>query len=83
VPPKTNDAGGPRHIAMAVKDAGKMFEFLKSQKGVTMINTSSEYGPPQELTPFPISFFYWIDPWGVQWEMEQGRPIGKINGIIG
>lgn len=27
---------------------------------------------------------YWIDPWGVQWEMEQGRPVGRaMNGIVG
>lgn len=29
-------------------------------------------------------FFYWIDPWGVQWEMEQGRPVDRAaKGIVG
>jgi purine nucleosidase len=28
--------------------------------------------------------FYWIDPWGVQWEMEQGRPVDRaVKGIMG
>jgi purine nucleosidase len=48
-----------------------------------MINDSPDYGPPEELTPVTITFFYWLDPWGVQWEMEEGRPIGEIKGIIG
>jgi hypothetical protein len=33
---------------------------------------------------YPYKFFYWIDPWGVQWEMEQGRPLGRVvKGIVG
>jgi len=31
-----------------------------------------------------LQVLYWIDPWGVQWEMEQGRPVGRVvNGIVG
>ncbi|HEY3946821.1 MAG TPA: hypothetical protein VGL78_16465 [Solirubrobacteraceae bacterium] len=37
---------------------------------------------PEELTPFPYKFFYWIDPWGVQWEMEQGVD-RAVKGIVG
>ncbi len=39
---------------------------------------------PEEIAPYPYTFFYWIDPWGVQWEMEQGRPIDlAVKGIVG
>jgi hypothetical protein len=39
---------------------------------------------PEAMTPFPYKFFYWIDPWGVQWEMEQGRPVDRVvKGIVG
>ena len=49
-----------------------------------MINESEKYGPPQYLpSDFKLAFFYFLDPWGVQWEMEEGRPIGDIKGIIG
>jgi hypothetical protein len=48
-----------------------------------MINDSPEYGPPEYLDPVKIKFFYWLDPWGVQWEMEEGRPIGNLRGISG
>lgn len=47
-----------------------------------MIDPSESYGP-EPLGQFPIAFFYWIDPWGVQWEIEQGRPIGSMMGIVG
>lgn len=79
----TNDLGGIRHVALEVSDAVRVFEFLKTQPDVKLINESSEYGPPEELTPVKIRFFYWLDPWGVQWEMEEGRPIGKLRGISG
>ena len=79
----TNDMGGIRHTALVVSDAVKAWEYLKQQPDVRMINESPDYGPPEELTPTPITFFYWLDPWGVQWEMEQGRPVGEIRGIIG
>jgi catechol 2,3-dioxygenase-like lactoylglutathione lyase family enzyme len=33
---------------------------------------------------FPYKFFYLIDPWGVQSEMEQGRPFDRaVKGIVG
>ena len=39
---------------------------------------------PEELTPFPYKFFYWIDPWGVQWEMgEEARWTRRVKGIVG
>jgi len=79
----TNDAGGIRHVALEVSDAVRVFEYLKSQPDVRMINESPDYGPPEELTPVTIKFFYWLDPWGVQWEMEEGRPIGNARGIVG
>ncbi len=31
---------------------------------------------PEEIAR-PYKFFYWVDPWGVQWEMEQCRPIDR------
>jgi len=79
----TNDFGGIRHVALEVSDAEKVFYFLKQQPDVKMINESPQYGPPEELTPVTIKFFYWLDPWGVQWEMEEGRPIGNLRGISG
>lgn len=79
----TNDLGGIRHVALEVSNAEKVFDYLKQQPDVRMINESSEYGPPEELTPVTIKFFYWLDPWGVQWEMEEGRPIGNLRGISG
>lgn len=79
----TNDLGGIRHVALEVSDAEKAFDYLKEQPDVKMINESSDYGPPEALGSGRIKFFYWLDPWGVQWEMEEGRPIGDIRGISG
>ncbi len=79
----TNDLGGIRHVALEVSDAEKVFYYLKHQPDVKMINGSEQYGPPEELSPLKIKFFYWRDPWGVQWEMEEGRPIGGMRGISG
>lgn len=79
----TNDLGGVRHVALEVSNADKVFYYLKQQPDVRMINESERYGPPEELSPVTIKFFYWLDPWGVQWEMEQGRPIGNMRGISG
>jgi purine nucleosidase len=77
---KTNDVGGIRHIAMEVTDAVSVYNWLKNQPGVKMITKT----PPEKLTPDPQRFFYWLDPYGVQWEMEEGRPMARvINGIIG
>jgi inosine-uridine nucleoside N-ribohydrolase/catechol 2,3-dioxygenase-like lactoylglutathione lyase family enzyme len=79
--PKTNDFGGPRHIALEVSNCTAVFNYLKTQEGVTMIDTSDGYHP-EKLDGFPISFFYWIDKYGVQWEMEEGRRVGTARGII-
>ncbi len=82
---KTNDVGGIRHVALEVSDAVAAYNWLKDQEGVTMIKPVREgYGPPQKLSPDPQTFFYWLDPYGVQWEFEQGRPMARvINGIVG
>ena len=50
-----NDMGGIRHTALVVSDAVKVWEFLKEQPDVRMINESPDYGPPEELTPTPIA----------------------------
>lgn len=83
----TNDMGGIRHVALEVTDALVAFEYLKDQPGVTMVRypdketKDEEIGPPLTLDPFPMAFFYWRDPYGVQWEMESGRKRGDLRGI--
>lgn len=79
--PKTFDMGGPRHIAMEVSNCKEVFDFLRRQEGVTMINRSKDYYPVK-LDGFPITFFYWIDKYGIQWEMESGRRMGTSRGIV-
>lgn len=79
--PKTYDMGGPRHIALEVANCNEVFHYLSKQDGVTMINTSRGYHPVP-LKGFPITFFYWIDKYGIQWEMEEGRQIGVSRGIV-
>lgn len=37
--------GGPRHIALEVSNCKEVFEFLRLQEGVTMINPSDNYHP--------------------------------------
>ncbi len=77
---KTNDAGGIRHVAMEVTDAVAVYHWLSRQKGVKLLADE----PPSLLAPDPQTFFYFIDPYGVQWEFEQGRPMRRvINGIVG
>lgn len=78
-----NDLGGPRHVAIEVTDMAKVFDHLRQQQDVEMINTSAEYGPPLPLNSAEVSFFYWRDPYGVIWEMETGRPIGYGAEISG
>ncbi len=78
--PKTFDVGGPRHIAMEVSNCNEVFNYLKQQEGVTMINTNSDYHPVK-LDGFPITFFYWVDQYGIQWEMEEGRRVGTSKAI--
>ncbi len=79
--PKTYDAGGPRHIAMEVSNCNEVFRFLKGRDGVTMINSGKNYHPVK-LDGFPITFFYWIDKYGIQWEMEEGRRMGNTSRSI-
>ncbi|MEX0335197.1 nucleoside hydrolase [Vibrio tubiashii] len=79
--PKTYDLGGPRHIALEVSNCSAVFNHLKEQDDVTMIDPSDDYHP-EVLNGFPISFFYWIDKYGVQWEMEEGRRVGVARGIM-
>ncbi|RKF18821.1 nucleoside hydrolase [Alginatibacterium sediminis] len=78
--PRTYDLGGPRHIALEVSNCTEVFNFLSEHEGVQMISSSSAYHP-HKLDGFPITFFYWIDPYGVQWEMEEGRQVGLFRGI--
>ncbi|MDC5851733.1 nucleoside hydrolase [Vibrio europaeus] len=79
--PRTYDLGGPRHIALEVSNCTAVFRYLKQQEGVAMIDPSEDYHP-EKLDGFPISFFYWIDKYGVQWEMEEGRRVGVARGIM-
>ncbi|MGY5450175.1 nucleoside hydrolase [Agarivorans sp. MS3-6] len=81
VQPKTYDLGGPRHVAMEVSNCNEVFKYLKQQPGVRMINPADDYHP-DKLDGFPITFFYWIDPYGVQWEMEEGRQVGLSRSIV-
>jgi len=85
----TNDMGGIRHVAVEVADAVAAHAFIHAQqeayakKGLR-IDILGDDHVPEELTPFRYKFFYWIDPWGVQWEMEQGRPVDRaVRGIVG
>jgi len=86
---KTNDLGGIRHVAVEVPDAVAAHAFIRFQqqaygKRGLRIDLLGQDHIPEELTPYPYKFFYWIDPWGVQWEMEQGRPVGRVvKGIVG
>ena len=86
---RTNDMGGIRHVTLEVPDAVAAHAFIQAQqqtygKRGLRIEILGQDHVPEELTPFPYRFFYWIDPWGVQWEMEQGRPIDRVlRGIVG
>ena len=86
---KTNDLGGIRHVAVEVPDSVEAYEFIRFQqheygKRGLRIEILGRDHTPEQITPFPYEFFYWIDPWGVQWEMEQGRPVDRaVNGIVG
>jgi purine nucleosidase len=77
---KTNDVGGIRHVALEVTDAVAVYHWLSRQEGVNLLADE----PPSQLAPDPQTFFYFIDPYGVQWEFEQGRPMRRVvNGIVG
>jgi catechol 2,3-dioxygenase-like lactoylglutathione lyase family enzyme len=85
----TNDLGGVRHVAIEVTDAVAAHAFIRRQRaayaerGLDIEILGGDH-VPEEIAPYPYTFFYWIDPWGVQWEMEQGRPVGvAVTGITG
>jgi catechol 2,3-dioxygenase-like lactoylglutathione lyase family enzyme len=86
---ETNDLGGVRHVAVEVSDAVAAHAFISDQQRAyasrgLQIEILGGAHVPEEIAPFPYTFFYWIDPWGVQWEMEQGRPVGRaVSGITG
>jgi catechol 2,3-dioxygenase-like lactoylglutathione lyase family enzyme len=86
---KTNDLGGIRHVAVEVPDAVVAYEFIRFQQQAyrergLRIEILGRDHTPEEIAPYPYKFFYWIDPWGVQWEMEQGRPVDReVKGIVG
>lgn len=86
---KTNDLGGIRHLAIEVPDAAAAYRFIRLQQEAyegrgLQIELLGQDHVPEEISPYPYKFFYWIDPWGVQWEMEQGRPVDRaVRGIVG
>lgn len=86
---KTNDLGGVRHVAVEVPDAAAAYAFIRFQQGAygkrgLQIEILGQNHTPEQIAPFPYSFFYWIDPWGVQREMEEGRPVDRaVKGIVG
>jgi catechol 2,3-dioxygenase-like lactoylglutathione lyase family enzyme len=87
---QTNDVGGIRHVALEVPDAVAAHAFIRSQQAAYEkegLHIDILGGPdhiPEEITPYPYKFFYWVDPWGVQWEFEEGRPVGAaMKGIVG
>jgi catechol 2,3-dioxygenase-like lactoylglutathione lyase family enzyme len=86
---RTNDLGGIRHVALEVTDVVAAHAFIRIQqeaygKRGRQIEILGGGHIPEAITPYPYKFFYWIDPWGVQWEMEQGRPVGRaVKGIVG
>ena len=86
---KTNDLGGIRHVAVEVPDAVAAHAFIRFQqqmygkRGLRIDILGQDY-IPEEISPYPYKFFNWIDPWGVQWEMERGRPVDRVvKGIVG
>ena len=76
-------------MALEVPDAVAAHAFIRSQQQAygergLRIDILGQDHIPEEITPYPYTFFYWIDPWGVQWEMEQGRPVDRaVKGIVG
>lgn len=80
---KTNDLGGPRHIALEVTDINAILQHLHNQPDIPWISRDPATGGPENVGDTDIAFFYWMDPHGVQWEMEQGRPLGMGREIAG
>jgi catechol 2,3-dioxygenase-like lactoylglutathione lyase family enzyme len=68
-PTRPQDVGGIKHLSYVVDDITVAFEFLKNQPDIKFISDDPEYKPLQ-LEPFPFKFFYFVDPFGVQWEIE-------------
>ena len=70
-------------MCYAVQDVDKAFAFLKNQPDARFISDDPDYKPVR-LDPFPLTFFYWLDPYGIQWECEEGDKIivtQQINGM--
>ena len=76
----TFDVGGFRHVALEVENCALLWEHLKSIEGVDLLQKTSL---PEVLYPYPQTFFYFRDPYGCQWEFEQGRAISTvIKGVV-
>ncbi len=56
---KTNDLGGPRHIAVGVSNIEEAFEFIKKKPGIQLISDAPEYRPftIDGITPDEFYFF--------------------------
>lgn len=77
----TYDAGGIRHVALEVDNCVNLWHWLRTFDNIDLLQKESE---PEKLHPDVQTFFYFRDPYGVQWEFEQGRPMGLvIKGVIG
>ena len=76
-------------MAVEVPDAVAAHAFIRFQQQMygkrgLRIDVLGQDHIPEEISPYPYKFFYWIDPWGVQWEMERGRPVDRVvKGIVG
>ncbi|CBJ81289.1 VOC family protein [Xenorhabdus bovienii] len=60
-PPQTflpNELGGPRHIALRVRDIASAYEKIKSFPGVSLINPNSDYKPFQLDPVCPDDFTF-------------------------
>jgi len=78
--PKTQDIAGIKHISFVVDDAKKAFDFLKQQPGVRLVNEDPAY-EPEQLEPFPFKFFYFVDPFGAMWEVEEYGDAVTVNQV--
>ena len=86
----THDMGGIRHIALEVDDANAALAYLETfEEGEDyhLISNLEEedWKGVERIDPFPYKFLYFVDRYGVQWELEQGRPVSgdAIAGIVG
>ena len=82
----THDMGGIRHIALEVDDADAALAYLRTlPRGDYHLISQVEDEVVERIDPFPYKFLYFVDRFGVQWELEQGRPIAPdaIAGIVG